>query len=58
MRDDQIFGVIASMALLLWLLGRRRSGGTGQRWPELAALALIGVGILYAVIQWLLWLQR
>jgi len=58
MRDDQIFGVIASIALLVWLIGRRRFGGTHRRWPELAALVVIGGGILYAMLQWLFWLQR
>ncbi len=58
MRDDQIFGVIASVALLVWLLGRRRGGDVHRRWPELVALIVIGAGILYAILQWLLWLRH
>lgn len=54
MRDDQIFGIIASVALLIWLLGRRGPGGSYRRWPEAAALTLVGAGMAYAVLQWFL----
>lgn len=56
MRDDQIFGVIASVALLLWLLGRgilpdpRR-----RRLAEIGAIGLIAAGILYALVQTVAW---
>jgi hypothetical protein len=58
MRDDQIFGVIASLALLIWLLGRgvlpepRR-----RRQAEIAAIGLIGAGILYALVRTVAWLS-
>jgi len=58
MRDDQIFGVIASVALLVWLLGRgvlpdpRR-----RRQAEIVAIGLIGVGIVYALVQTLAWFK-
>ena len=56
MRDDQIFGVIAMVALLVWLVGRgvlpdpRR-----RRQAEIAALGLVGAGILYALVQTIVW---
>ena len=59
MRDDQIFGVIAMVALLVWLLGRgvlpdpRR-----RRQAEMAALGLIGAGIVYALVQTIAWFSR
>jgi hypothetical protein len=59
MQDDQIFGVIASVALLVWLIGRgvlpdpRR-----RRQAEIAAIGLIGAGILYALVQTAAWFGR
>ena len=42
MRDDQLFGVIASVALLVWLLGRGvLPGPRRRRQAELAAFGLI-----------------
>lgn len=57
MRDDQLFGVIASVALLVWLLGRgvlpdpRR-----RRQAELAAFGLIAAGLLYAMVRTAQWI--
>ena len=59
MRDDQIFGLIASLSLLIWLLSRgvfrdpRR-----QRQAEYAALGLVGAGIVYALVQTVIWFGR
>ncbi|MFL5334543.1 MAG: hypothetical protein ACJ8H8_15460 [Geminicoccaceae bacterium] len=52
MRDDQLFGLIASVALLVWLLGR--GAAPDLRWrrrAEALALALIALGILYALVR-------
>lgn len=59
MRDDQIFGLIASVALLIWLLGRgilpdRRR----RRQAEIAALGLVAAGIVYALVQTVIWFGR
>ena len=59
MRDDQIFGMIAMVALLVWLLGRgvlpdpRR-----RRQAEIVALGLVGAGIVYALVQTIAWFSR
>jgi len=51
-----VLGVIASVALLVWLLGRgvlpdpRR-----RRQAELAAFGLIAAGILYAMVRTAQW---
>jgi hypothetical protein len=57
--DQQIFSVVASLALLVWLLGRgmlpdRRR----RRQAELAAIGVIGVGIVYALVQTVIWFSR
>jgi hypothetical protein len=52
--DDQhqLFGVVASLALLVWLLGRgvvrdeRR-----RRMAEMAAFGLVGAAMLYAAFM-------
>ena len=52
MRDDQLFGLMAGMALLLWLVGR--TAASNLRWrrrAELSAFVLIALGILYAVLR-------
>ena len=52
MRDDQLFGLMAGVALLLWLVGR--SAASDLRWrrrAELSAIALVALGILYAVLR-------
>jgi hypothetical protein len=59
MSEEQIFGVVASLSLLIWLLGRgivpdpRR-----RRQAELIALGLVGAGIVYALFQTVLWFAR
>jgi hypothetical protein len=55
MRDDQIFGLVASVALLIWLLGRRTLPNPLHRHAELLALGLVGAGILYALYRTALW---
>ncbi len=57
MSDDQLFGVIASVALLVFLLGR---GGMvrnprQRRYAELAALGIVIAAILYAGFRSLAW---
>lgn len=47
--DDQIFGVVASAALLVWLVGRGSARDPRRRRQmELAALGLVGAALLYA----------
>jgi len=52
MRDDQLFGLIASVALLIWLLGRGMlPNPRRRRQAEAVALGLVGAGIVYAVVK-------
>lgn len=51
MRDDQIFGLIAMLALLLWLSRHYFSGRVGRR-MEIAAFVILGLGIAYALALW------
>ena len=55
MRDDQLFGVIASIALLIWLGGRRFLPGALARRAEMFALGLVAAGIVYALIRTVIW---
>ena len=56
MRDEQLFGLVAGAALLIWLLGRRMAGNErGRRRLEAVALGLVAAGILVALVQALLW---
>jgi hypothetical protein len=48
MRDDQLFGLVALLALLLWLVARMVPGPQ-QRLFERLAFWLIGGGIAVAV---------
>jgi hypothetical protein len=56
MRDDQLFAFIASLALLIWLGGRRfLPSAQARRRAEMFALILIGAGIVYALIRTVIW---
>ena len=56
MRDDQLFGLIASVALLIWLLGRGMlPNPRRRRQAEAVALGLVGAGIVYAVVKSVIW---
>ena len=59
MTDDQLFGVIASVAVLIFLLGRGRFvHGTRRRYAQLAALGIVLAAILYAGFMSLAWFLR
>lgn len=47
--DQQLFGLIASVALLIWLLGPRLTAGRQRHVATYLALGLVGAGILYAL---------
>lgn len=52
MSDDQIFGVVASVALLVWLVGRGTARDPRRRRAmELAALGLVGAALVYALFM-------
>ncbi len=52
MDDNQVFGVVASLALLVWLLGRGILRDSRQRrYAEMAAYGLVGAALLYAVVM-------
>lgn len=55
MDDSQIFGLIASLALLIWLLGGRAVPARHRQTATYAALGIVGAGILYALWQTVLW---
>lgn len=56
MNDEQIFPLIASLALLIWLLGRGiLPNPRRRRQAELLAFGLIAAGIVYALVQTLFW---
>jgi hypothetical protein len=56
MREDQIFGVVASVALLVWLVGRRMVVDPRRRRQyEALALGLVAAGILYALVRTVIW---
>jgi hypothetical protein len=57
MREDQIFGVVASVALLVWLLGRRMVVDPRRRRQfEALALGLVAAGIVFALVRTVIWL--
>lgn len=58
MDENRLFGLVASLALLIWLLGRGTLRGRLGRNAELVALGLVGAGIVYALFQTLLWFTR
>jgi hypothetical protein len=59
MREDQLFGLIASLALLIWLIGRGMGASARRRrQAELAALGLVAAGIVVALALTVGWLVR
>jgi hypothetical protein len=58
--DDQLFGVIASVAVLVFLLGRGGMVRNPQqrRYAQLAALGIVLAAILYAGFRSLAWFLR
>jgi hypothetical protein len=57
--DDQLFGVIASVAVLIFLLGRGTFvRGAHRRYAQLAALGIVLAAILYAGFMSLAWFLR
>lgn len=55
MSDERIFGLVALLALLLWLLGGRAVPAGHRRTFEYLAYGLLAAGILYALFQTVLW---
>ncbi|MFO1075363.1 MAG: hypothetical protein U1E17_22235 [Geminicoccaceae bacterium] len=55
MTDQQFFGLIASLSLLIWLLGPRLMPGGRRDVAAYIALGLVGAGILYALFQTVRW---
>lgn len=56
MRDDQLFGAVAGLALLIWLLGRGFS--PDPRWrrrTEALALGMVAAAVLYALFRTIVW---
>ncbi len=58
MDDERLFGLVAGLALLIWLAGRSTLPGRLGRNAELLAFGLVGAGIVYALFQTLLWFTR
>jgi hypothetical protein len=58
MDDGKLFGLVASLALLIWLVGRSALPGRLGRNAEFLAFGLVGAGIIYALLQTLLWFTR
>lgn len=56
MTDQQIFGLVASLSLLVWLLSGRMVPPRHRRAALLAAYGILGAGLLYAVFQTARWL--
>jgi hypothetical protein len=54
MRDDQIFGLIAGVALLFWL-GRGYLPVPYRRRAEILALILVALGMGVALVWTVLW---
>lgn len=56
MRDDQLFGAIASVALLIWLAGRWfLPDPRARRRAEALALGIVAAAILLAIVRTVLW---
>ena len=57
MREDQIFGLVAGVALLIWLVGRGMAADPRRRRRfEAIALGLVAAGILFALVRTAMWL--
>jgi hypothetical protein len=55
MSDEQIFGVVASLSLLIWLLSGRAVPPQHRRAALYAAFGILAAGILYALFQTARW---
>ena len=56
MREHQLFGVVASAALLIWLIGRGMARDPRRRRQiEAVALGLVAAGIVYALVRAVMW---
>ena len=56
MREDQLFGVVAGVALLIWLIGRGMiADPRWRRQAEVVALGLVAAGILFALVRTVAW---
>jgi uncharacterized membrane protein len=56
MREDQLFGLVAGVALLIWLVGRGMiADPRRRRQAEALALGLVAAGILFALIRTFAW---
>jgi hypothetical protein len=56
MREDQVFGVVAIVALLIWLVGRGLTADPRRRRrAEAVALGLVAAGILFAAVRAIAW---
>lgn len=58
MDDEKLFGLVASLALLIWLVGRSALPGRLGRNAEILAFGLVGAGIVYALFRSVLWFTR
>ncbi len=56
MREDQLFGLVAGVALLIWLAGRGMiSNPRRRKQAEAVALGLVAAGILFALVRTVAW---
>ncbi len=59
MREDQIFGVVAGLSLLVWLIGRGMIANPHRRrQAEAVALGLVVAGLAFALARTALWFLR
>ena len=56
MGDERIFGLVAMLALLFWLLAGRGVPTRHRRTLEYLAYGILAAGILYALFQTAVWL--
>lgn len=55
MREDQLFGVVAGVALLIWLCRGMFLDPRRRRQAEAMALGLVAAGILFGLTRAVLW---